>query len=156
MLYYSFFQSYLSYGILLWGPTAYSYHINKITIQQKKAVRFIKNCNKFCSTRNLFKEFGILDVSTLVDLEILKIMYKIHNDNIPGPIKDIFSTIPEHNYSTRCGNDPQFKQKRNTATISNSFICKGPTLWTQLNADIKNSVSLKSFMKKYKRHIINQ
>ena len=43
-LYYSFFYSYMSHGILVWGPNISSFYLDKITKQQKRAVRNYKKC----------------------------------------------------------------------------------------------------------------
>ena len=65
---------------------------------------------------------------------------------MPQPLYIFFPTSNTwHDYQTRHRNDPQFNQKRKYSILSKSFLCKGPSLWTHLELDIKNSPNKKAF-----------
>jgi len=53
MIYYAFFHSIMSYGIIFWGNSSHSSSIFRI---QKKAIRIIEGCNNRVSHRSLFKK----------------------------------------------------------------------------------------------------
>lgn len=61
LVYFSYFHSVMSYGILLWGKAA---DIETIFILQKRAVRSIYNLGARVSLKELFKEINILTVAS--------------------------------------------------------------------------------------------
>ena len=66
-----------------------------------------------------------------------------------------FSDIPySHQYNTRHQNDPKIPIHK-TKIYSNSFLVKGPTYWLELNNNQKSKKSIKSFVKMYKKSVIN-
>ena len=151
-LYYSFFYSYMSYGILLWGPLINKYHFDQIIKKQKRAIRIIKNVKYNAHTDPLFKELQILSVSEIINLETSKLMYNVFKNNVPEPISDMFeASTNRHSYMTRYRNDPQFYQKPTVSAILKSFLYKGPDLWHNLDLNLKESSSLKCFTRNYKR-----
>ena len=60
LVYFSYFHSTISYGILLWGRAA---EIKSMFIRQKKTIRAIYNLSRRDSPRELFKEINIMIVS---------------------------------------------------------------------------------------------
>ena len=155
-LYYSFFLSHLSQGILIWGPLINNWHLNRIMVQQKKAVRIIKKVSYNAHTDPLFQELNIIKIHDLIDLEILKLMYKVYANKTAQPIINLFSSGNTwHNYHTRHCKDPQFHQRRHNITLSKSFLCKGPTLWTHISSNLKNSANIKIFTKNVRKCIKN-
>jgi hypothetical protein len=61
LVYFSYFHSVMSYGLLLWGSAA---DINDIFILQKRAIRAIYVLKPRQSIRDLFKEINILTVAS--------------------------------------------------------------------------------------------
>jgi len=59
-MYFSYFQSILSYGTIFWGNSAYSSNIFKI---QKRIIRIIMNARNRNSCRQLFKNLQILPIN---------------------------------------------------------------------------------------------
>ena len=57
MIYFAYFHSIMSYGIIFWGNPADNDKIFKL---QKRAIRIMTNSNSRTSCRELFKELGIL------------------------------------------------------------------------------------------------
>ena len=60
LVYFAYFHSVMSYGILLWGKAA---DINSVFILQKRAIRSIYKLKPRESLRDKFKEIGILTVA---------------------------------------------------------------------------------------------
>jgi len=60
-IYFSYFHSILSYGIIFWGNTAYSSDIFKI---QKRIIRIMMNARNRDSCHQLFKNLKILPLKS--------------------------------------------------------------------------------------------
>jgi len=71
MIYYAFFQSVMSYGIIFWGNSWYS------SIIKKKIIRIMEGCGNRASCRSLFKKFQILPLKSQYMLPLL--MFVIQN-----------------------------------------------------------------------------
>jgi len=94
MIYYVFFHSVMSYGIIFWGNSSHSSTIFKI---QKKAIRIMEGCRNRVSCRNLFKKLQILSFTSQYILSLL--MFVVQN-------KNLFLTNNEnHNLDTRQRNN---------------------------------------------------
>lgn len=76
LVYFSYFHSIMSYGILLWGKAA---DIQNVFVLQKRAIRAIYQLGSRISLRELFKDIGILTVaSQFIFANILYIRQNIH------------------------------------------------------------------------------
>ena len=155
ILYYSYFYSNVLYGLLLWGPPQAKQNLDCLFKSQKKAIRYICNVPYNHPTNALFKKEKVLKIYELVDLEIYKFMYKIKSTDVPRPILNLFSLNRQmHTYNTRRKDDPivnLYKKK----IVKQTFLSKGPSMWSSLNANIKSSVSKTSFTNKIKKMLLN-
>ena len=100
-IYYSLFQSYINYGILLWG-----YECNRIFKLQKRAIRSITRAKYNAHTEPLFKLCAILKLNDLLKLNALKFYYKYCRRELPVYFNS-FIFLPQsqiHTYPTRHGN----------------------------------------------------
>jgi len=104
LVYNSYFQSYLSYGIIFWGNSVHSDKIFKI---QKRALRIIDHSPKYTSCRQLFTKFKILPLFSLYVYEILRFAHK----NLSVYTTNNFN----HHYNTRHGN--QFRIPKHRLTL---------------------------------------
>ena len=91
-LYFSLFQSYLSYGCLAWGFAGKGL-INKIFRIQKRAIRIITFSHYKCKTSLLFNKLGILKVSDHIEL----CRYEFVHDWIHGRLPTTFDKIFSYN-----------------------------------------------------------
>lgn len=109
IVYFSYFHSLLSYGILLWGRSA---DIETIFVLQKRAIRSIYNLRCRESLRERFKEIGILTVTCQYIYE--NIMYVRKNLSLFPKNSD------RHKINTRNKNNlsiPKFRLSK----VSTSF-----------------------------------
>jgi hypothetical protein len=75
-VYYSYFNSIISYGLPFWGNSPHAIKIFKL---QKSIVRIMMGCNSRVSCRNLFRRLGILP---LVSQYIFSLMlFVVENKN---------------------------------------------------------------------------
>ena len=134
-IYFSFFESVIRYGILLWGSSP---RVKEILLLQKKLVRVIKSCHHTEPCRPLFMDLNIL---TVVNLFIYEVLVNIHSkaDNLS-------LRLHNHGYKTRNRNDIEIPLVRLTK-MQNSYIYVGPKMYNRLPTSARNLV-MKTF--KYK------
>ena len=96
----------------------------------------------------LFKEMHTLKLKDLCDSQILNFMYGFVNQNLPKPLLSMFELNRDiHSHATRQSTDPR-PPKSNSYIMNNSFLCKGPRLWSELDHKIKVSKTKSSFKKR--------
>jgi hypothetical protein len=144
-VYFSYFHSIMSYGIIYWGNSCVSNDIFKI---QKRTIRILTNKSKRDSCRHLFKQLQILTLPSQNIYSLLVFVIK----NI-----DLFSQNSEiHNLNT------QYKNNLHLPSISLTMVQKGvlysgSRFFNYLPQQIKNlSGDLKSFKRKLKNFLIDQ
>jgi len=94
VIYFAFFHSVMSYGIIFWGNSSHSSVIFRI---QKKAITIMEGCGNRVSCRNIFKKLQILPLTSQYMLSLL--IFVVQN-------KSLFLTNNEnHNLDTRQSNN---------------------------------------------------
>ena len=146
----SFIQSYLTYGLLLWGPMALSSEISKITKLQKKAVRLIENSPYNAPSLPLFKKHKIMKISDLIKLELGKFMFNYCVKSLPNPLVDLFqANLDYHSYNTR--NRKHATVPRHKSDIfHNSFLTKAPSIMSTFTDRLKRAKTVKIFINIFK------
>ncbi len=69
-------QTYLSYGIILWG-SANQGQLHKTVKLQKKAIQIVSGATYNAHTLPLFRDNNILTLTDMYKTEVLKFMYDI-------------------------------------------------------------------------------
>ena len=135
-LYYTMVQPYLTYGIILWGPT-YRCHLKQVSILQKKTIRCIHKLYYNAHTEPLFIRNKILKLDDLYKFELSKFMFDCINGKLPTPILEFFiSNATIHAHHTRQRNVPHVTQT--FGTISERAVThKGPKTWTEIPQTIR-------------------
>ena len=67
-LYNTLILSYINYGLLVWGVKS-----SRIDVPQKKAIRLVTNSSYFAHTTPLFLAEGLLKISAIFKLKLLKV-----------------------------------------------------------------------------------
>lgn len=143
LVYFSYFHSIMSYGILLWGSAA---DINTIFVLQKRAVRAIYKMNIRDSLRNKFKEVNILTVHSQYIYE--NIMY-VHKD-----IVNFRRNCDIHNFNTRNKNKLAVPTTR-LHKINNSFKGNCVRFYNKLPSTLTD-LSMNKFKKHIKQKLISK
>ena len=154
ILYDSLIQSYISYGILLWGGT-YSTYLKSIQVCQKKAIRCVYKTVYNAHTGPLFQQSRSLNVSQLYKLNVGKFMYRALHGHLPVELSNCFDlndTIHRHDTRQR-----QFPHRHYSRTLiaQKSFIHQGSLLWPQIPLDFRNVATYNQFKSKYKRFLLS-
>ena len=136
----------LSYNTPIWACN-YISNVNPLLIAQKKLVRVITKSDFFAHSKPLFKRTKILSI---VDLNKLYMGKLFHKD----PSKYVEPLRIRHDHNTRNVNDlrpPRFS----LSLAQNSFFAQGPMNFNNIPANIKSTVSIISFKKKLKDHLLS-
>ena len=135
-LYYTMVQPYLTYGIILWGPT-YRCHVKQVSILQKKVIRCINKLHYNAHTEPLFIRNKILRLDDLYKFELSKFMFDCINGLLPTPILEYFTTNATiHAHHTRQRNIPHVTQTFGTNS-ERAVTHKGQKIWTEIPQPIR-------------------
>ena len=159
-VYFALFQSYLNYGLCVWGQAS-TEDFKKIETLQNKVIRIIKGEDFDAHITPLYKELEILKVKDLLHFRNVSLMWDYDHKELPTNFKDFFTYANKiHNHQTRfscagklCENK-KFNSKRNG---TNSFTYNGPKILNALkDLDLyKEAKTKKYFLNKYKKNIFD-
>ena len=143
----------LMYCNIIWGNCSKSL-LNRIHILQKRAIRIITHSQPQTHTGPLFKKLKLLSVYEINKFVTCTFVYSYINNILPHFLDNCFI---ENNtrvvYSTRQSNKlyiPFYKYNASRRTIRYA----GPLLWNNLPDNIKSTISLSSFKRKYKQFLL--
>ena len=144
-VYRSIIECYINYCILIFG-NASATHLRPLVTAQKKAVRIIASQPPQSHSDPIFFSFNLFKVSDFYKYNLGLYMWK-NIDNFEQNFR-----INLHN--TRSGDhyDPTFQ--RLALAQYQSIMFQAPLNWQPIPDDIKNSISLHSFKRKYKSYIL--
>ncbi|CAK1579780.1 unnamed protein product [Parnassius mnemosyne] len=124
LVYFSYFHSVMSYGLMLWGSAA---DIETIFILQKRAIRAIYSLRPRDSLRELFKEINILTVACQYIYD--NVLYVRKNLDLFKKNSDV------HNYNTRNKNKLVVPKLR-LHKVGNSFVGNSIKMFNKIPQDL--------------------
>ena len=166
LLYNSFIQPHIHYGLPIWGSCSGQNKQRIITIQ-KRAIRTITKSYYSSHTEPRMKRIGLLKFDDLYKQQCLILTHDCVNNKAPGPIKQLInkeheiSGITLRNHTKNPLNLKVPNQKTRVGT--RSFFVKGPIFWNETpniqksvekRETFKNSIK-RDFLKNYSSHCIN-
>ena len=80
MLYYGHIYSHMSYCVSIWGSMANEDFLSKIRVEQNK---YVKLLNRTSPLNDLYKNYRILKLDDVIDLELKKFGYKVYKNLLP-------------------------------------------------------------------------
>ena len=158
-LYFSLFESHLSYGIPVWG-SANRALTQKLFVLQKKAIRAITFSDFLAHTSPLFKDANVLKVADLFQYQVSSIMWDFDHNTLPKTLNLLFTkTKNTHSYGTRFANADKLTIDRvNSVKYGDkSFKVIGATKLNELkNCDFYTSARSKQvFLDSFKNEILD-
>ena len=157
LLYYGQFHSHLCYGLGVWGPMLSVDQISQLSVLQRKCIRLVDYSIPACE---VFKRLRILTVSELINLEQGKLGYKLCRGLLPSVLTRLMlhdsnncSIVKSHSYMTRqkyIPNRPNVK----LSLYRRSFLYQAISSYSELNDNLRNSTTLSSFTRQFKRLLI--
>lgn len=157
-LYFSLFESHLSYALPVWG-SATKVLLQNLIILQKKAIRAISFSEYHAHTSPIFKQLGILKLEDLFKYKVSSLMWDFDHDNLPPVLNSLFKrTRNIHSHQTRFAEAGKLGlEKTNTRYGDMSFKVIGANILNESKDKnyYKDSLSKVSFLKKYKKIIFD-
>ena len=99
-LYFAYFHSHLTYGMLIWYPMLSQSHKNALYLLQKRLIRTMCNANFRDHCMPLFREQKILCMAEQIQLENCKLLYHIEQGLVPIAVINLY---PKSKMKTRSG-----------------------------------------------------
>ena len=153
LVYHAHVNSYIQYGLLLWGNNISKDQLNKLQRIQTECLQLVAPLNK---RGNLNKYLGILPIHDMIMLENYKFGYKLVNKILPTKTQQLCyldnkneNLKKKHHYNTRNKELPNLPKCMNKA-YRNSFLCTGLQSFQTLPVETKSKPSLSSFAKSCK------
>ena len=103
-IYRSLFESHLHFGSIIWG-CARPKIINKLVVQQKKAIRHINKLKYNFHTSEAFKQLGYLKIPDLISFNQAVFIRNYSNKKLPSSFNNMFSTAPNNDNIRRNRHD---------------------------------------------------
>ena len=152
-LYFAYFHSCVSYGIILWLPLINEKERNTLMKLQKCIVQNICRVTLQTHCMPLFKKERILLLNDILYVENCKMMFTVDRASCPKLISNLF----EHKqlrYETRGGraNVPPHRSSQ----FNRSFLCKSVTDWGNLSVEIRSLDHIKLLARQLRMSILNK
>ena len=103
-IYQSLFESHLHFGSIVWGSAKQNI-LNKLEIQQKKAIRHIKYLKYNSHTSESFKELQYLKFYDLISFNQAIFIRNYKNNKLPYSFNNMLCNVPGN---TRRSRDDDF------------------------------------------------
>ena len=153
LLYTSFIQPHVTYGLEVWGNT-YPTYLNSICITQKMCMRSMTFSEYREPSSPLFYKLGILDIFKLYKLLVCTFIFDLLHQNVSHDLSDYFHIV-DHEYNTRQKLDKNLTLPRMFTSAGQSSISyTGVKIWNALPNHIKNQTSRTKFTKAMKDHLL--
>lgn len=147
-IYFSLFQSQITYCIECWGFTYHTY-IKHIICLQKRALRIINHVPPRTPSQPLFSKTAIMPVLTLRDYRITLLVYKIICNNFPFP-RTIFQTPGK---SSRSASEGKFLIPLSHNTYGQRRLkYAGVKVWNDLPSSVLQSTRVDQALKDFFLH----
>ena len=145
-IYFAHIYPHLNYCNPIWSST-YATHLYHLNVLHKKIIRIMTDSDFCAHTQPLFKYLNILTLTDISNYNIASYMYKQVQTNQ-------CDTQPVHSYNTRNQSSLQIPKHKLTL-FTHSLLYLGRKTWNNIPNIIKQSSSLYSFKKSYKKYLIS-
>ena len=164
ILYHSFIQPSIHYGLPAWGGCN-TQNKKRIINIQKRAIRTVTKSYFLAHTEPRMKKFGLLKFDDLYQQQCLLLSHDCIYGSAPKKVKEHLVLNQTSNYSLRNQIQNPLDMKipnHKTRAGSNSFSAKGPSFWNdtplnlrEINQKFKFKYAIKSTLLEKYEHIIN-
>ena len=161
LLYNSFIQPHLLYGIALWGGT-FDKGLSRLAKLQKKAVRLITGANRMYHCEPRQKKLGLLKLEDLYKLQVNCLTYDCLKGDAPEHFQKLFMRKKDCGSSltrSHCDNPYDIKLQipvTNPGPVTkSSFSHTAPIFWNSLPNDLKTCQSKPEFRRKIKHYLLD-
>ena len=156
-IYYALFYSYVRYGVSIWGNASPNV-LTPLKVLNHRAARIMTYAPFGHIDMNpILNYLEILDINDVFFLETVKLLFKMKNGMIPITLGNYFEVRNAnviHQYSLRPRRDRVDTIDTRTMMGENSLQYRGPKAWNTVPECIRDCVSLNSFKKQMKSHLL--
>ena len=152
-LYFAYYHSHLSYGIVNWFPLLKRNQQDKLFTSQKRIVRNIYGLSFRAHCMPVFKAEGILTLLDMIKFENAKLMYRVKNEQCSRALCNFFTLGQGNKHDTRSART--VVHKHNLAIVNKSFLCQAVMDWTKLSMEEKKADNVKKFANNLKKNLLN-
>ena len=143
LLYNALIRPFLEYGINIWGFGK----TKNIFTQQKRIIRAINNCKNYrAHTSKMFSENNILKFNDLRDLNVLKLIRNILNNQTPLEVRNTFHIKETQNYLRNCNKtvlEPKYKSKLKKNNLQEVLV----KVWNESDEQIRSLTRISNLKK---------
>src|SRR6218665_3751176 len=145
-LYYSLVHPYLIYCNIVWASN-YQTRLRRLVILQKRAIRVVAGASYNAHTKQIFKDFSILQIHQINEMQRCEFMFRFENNLLQVAFRDFFTTASDiHMHNTRTKDHYRTDFVRTNSRLF-SIKCSGPIAWNNLPSDIRRLPTLYLFKK---------
>lgn len=153
-LYYCFIYPYVSYCIEVWGTAAKKYSDSLLKLQ-KLCCRIITGSPKRTSSELLFNTLNVLPISKIYEYNVMILMFRFYNGNLPKVFDNIFKKKMEPlGVETRQRNHLRINMCKSKKAL-NTIRYKGAMLWNNMFSHFNLPCSIHIFKKTLKVLLYN-
>lgn len=158
VLYHSFIQPHLIYGLPSWGGCS-AQNKKRIINIQKRAIRTITKSYFSAHTEPRMKKLGLLKFEDLYNHQCLQLMHDCFYQRAPKMISKLLSIKPSSEYSLRgqAQNPLDFKITcYKSRAAANSFCAQGPVVWNNISNELRKIEQRPHFKRLVKKSILEK
>ena len=152
LVYHGLVTSKLRYGLICWA-TANQSLLQKINVAHNTIITYLTFSKRCTRMWPLYCKLKVLPLEILIKIEFAKTMYKFHHKMLP-PVFNSYFSKPSHRYATRFSENNLAVLRIDSARDESRLKYSGPLVWNNVPSPIKESLSLKVFIKMYRNHSV--
>ena len=159
ILYYSFIQPHLQYGLTVWGGCS-NQNKKRVIAIQKRSVRTVCKAYFTSHTEPRMKKVGILKLDDLYKQQCLVNVHSCVHETAPWPIRKLVQlerNVSRFNLRSNEQNPLDIVTPITKSRISSqSFSAKGPAFWNTLPTELRSIERKTTFKNMVKRKMLNE
>ena len=158
LLYNSFIQPHIQYGVPIWGGCS-NQSKKRIVCIQKRAIRTISKSYGLAHTEPRMKSIKILNFDDVYKQQLLTLTYDCVYKLAPDELNNFIARQQSESLSLRRHTYQQLSlrvPKTKTKHLLSSFSVKGPEMWNELPNELKQAKSHNAFKESVKRFFLNK
>ena len=156
VIYFALVESHLQYCNIIWGDACENTLKPLVNLQNKILKILCFSPFGFDDVDDLYTDMKLLNLKQLHKLSKAKFVYKYKNQKLPSSFENFFMVAhSQHNYSLRSRDTNDYQRIwGKTQYGMKKLQYSGVHLWNTIPHEIRNSISMKIFKKKYKEFLI--
>ena len=154
-LYYAFFYSHITYGLVFWCNSSNSL-LQQIILLQKRAIRIVDFNSYLAHTKPIAKDLGILLFNDLVKYVQCMFMFKVFHSIYPNVVTSNFCKVCQiSQHFTRQFMFNFFVKPYHLKFVQGFILHSGVSVWNNLPLNVKSNLSLHKFKSSVRSHLDN-